>query len=194
MVRHFAGLFRRFRDDESGSIAVESLLMIPILIWCYLATYVFFDAFRMQSVNVKASYTIGDTLSRETGFVTPAYVQGLYNLQAVLLDTPEPRGLRITAYSYDETNDRFVVRWSQGLGTLSTGLTDATLANIRTILPDMSDGEVAILTQSRVGYVPDYQVGIDPFSFDEYTVMRPRFAPQVCWNPSETGGIATAVC
>lgn len=187
-------LITRFRNDESGSIAVESMLMIPILVWCYLATYVFFDAYRMQAVNVKASYTIGDTLSRETGYVTPNYMVGLFNLQAILLQTIEPRGLRITAYSYDEANDRFVVRWSRGAGSLSTALTNSSLATIRAMLPDMADGEVAILTQSRVGYVPEYEVGIDEFSFDEFTVTRPRFAPQICWNPSETGGFATAVC
>lgn len=183
----------RFRRDESGSITVEALLMVPMLAWFYLGTLVFFDVFHTQSINIKASYTIGDMLSRETDYVTPRYITGLWGLQQTLLDTTEPRALRITVFRYDETNDRYVVRWSRTAGGIAQ-LTTADLANMRDILPVMPDGEIAILTHSRVDYVPAFDVGLTPFTFDEYTVTRPRFAPQLCWNSVENGTAATAVC
>ena len=189
-IRAYLGAFRR---DESGSIAVETMLMIPILIWCYLGTFVFFDAFRPQSTNIKASYTIGDTLSRETGYITANYMASLYNLQGLLLQTSEARGLQVTVYTYNSANNTYTVKWSRGLGGLTT-MTNAQLAAIRAILPVMPSGEIAILTRSQVHYAPDYEVGIDPFAFDEYTVTRPRFAPQLCWNSLESGGAGTATC
>ncbi len=189
-IRAYLAAFRR---DESGSIAVESMLMIPILIWCYLGTYVFFDAFRAQSTNIKASYTIGDNLSRETGYITASYMTSLFNLQALLLQTDEARGLQVTVYTYNVNNNTYAVRWSRGLGNL-TAMTNSQLTAIRGILPVMPHGEIAILTRSRVNYAPDYEVGIDPFTFDEYTVTRPRFAPQLCWNSVENGNANTATC
>lgn len=184
---------RAFRNDESGSVTVEAILMIPILVWCYLATFVFFDAFRMQSSNIKTAYTIGDTLSRETGYVTPNYLTGLFGLQRMLLATNETRSLQITVYTYNEANDRFVVRWSRGTGGLN-GLTSTTLNAVRNILPNMPNGEIAILTRSRVNYEPRFSVGLNAFVFDEYTVTRPRFAPQLCWNSVENGSVSTSTC
>lgn len=183
----------RFRRDENGSATVEAMLMIPVLAWFFLATFVFFDAFRMQSVNIKASYTIGDTLSRETGYVTSNYLNGLFSLQDFLLDTDEQRGLQITAYTFNQSRNRYEVRWSKGLGGMPA-LTTADLSGLRDILPVMPGGEIAILTRSRVHYRPVYEIGLDDFTFDEYTVTRPRFAPQLCWNTSATASASTAIC
>lgn len=191
--RSLSAALRAFRDDENGSVTVEAILMIPILVWCYLATFVFFDAFRTQSINIKAAYTIGDTLSRETGYVTPNYLTGLFGLQNMLLATDETRALQITAFTYDQPNDKFLVRWSRGIGGLS-GMSDADLAAVRAILPNMPHGEIAILTRSRVNYEPRFSVGIHPFVFDELTVTRPRFAPQICWNSVENGSVSTSTC
>lgn len=182
-----------FRTDETGSVTVETVIMIPLLLWAFIAIYVFFDVFRVQAINVKASYTIGDALSRETGYVTSNYLSGLSGLQGTLLNTSETRDLQITVYSYNTTRDRYEVRWSQGIGRLPE-LTTQTLNEIDHILPIMPGGEVAILTRSRVDYHPIYDVGIAAFTFDEHTVTRPRFAPQLCWNSRENGNVTTATC
>lgn len=182
-----------FRADETGSVTVETIIMIPLLLWAFIAIYVFFDVFRVQAVNVKASYTIGDALSRETGYVTNRYLSGLSGLQGTLLNTNETRDLQVTVYSYNTTRKRYEVRWSRSLGRLPE-LTTETLNEIDNILPVMPGGEVAILTRSRVDYHPIYDVGIAPFVFDEYTVTRPRFAPQLCWNRVENGNVSTSTC
>lgn len=182
-----------FRADETGSVTVETIIMIPLLLWAFIAIYVFFDVFRVQAVNIKASYTIGDALSRETGYVTNRYLSGLSGLQGTLLNTNESRDLQVTVYRYDTTDDRYTVVWSRAMGRLPE-LTTQTLNEIDNILPVMPGGEVAILTRSRVDYHPIYDVGIAPFIFDEYTVTRPRFAPKLCWNSNESGGLSTEVC
>lgn len=187
-------LTRRFRRDQDGSMSVEAMLVLPILIWVYLGTFVFFDGYRAQSVNIKASYTIGDMLSRETGFITPAYMNSLFTLQQFLTNTVEPVRMRVTLYVFDGPNNRYVVRWSQVRGGSVAPLTNTTLAALRPQLPVQLNGEVAILTESWVGYEPTFQVGIDPFTFYDLVVTRPRFAPQLCWNNVENGVMATATC
>lgn len=184
-----------FRADESGSVTVETIIMLPLLVWCFFAIYIFFDVFHVEAVNAKASYTIGDALSRETGYVTSGYMTGLFGLQGLLMRTDETRDLQVTVYSYNATRDRYEVRWSNGVGSLPA-LTTTTLngAEVRDRLPEMVQGEVAILTRSRVTYHPIYDVGIAPFIFDEYTVTRPRFAPHLCWNSRERGNVTTQTC
>lgn len=189
LLRHASA----FRKDETGSVTVETIIMIPLLIWAFIAIYIFFDVFRLQAINVKASYTIGDALSRETGYVTNRYMNGLSGLQGMLLNTNESRDLQVTVYHYDTARNRYEVRWSRGVGSLPA-LTNTTLNQIDHILPEMPGGEVAILTRSRVAYHPLYNVGIAPFMFDEYTVTRPRFSPQLCWNSVENGNYLTATC
>ncbi|MBW7922871.1 MAG: hypothetical protein H3C51_12335 [Rubellimicrobium sp.] len=194
-LRNLARRAAAFRSDESGSVTVETLIMLPLLVWCFFAIYIFFDVFRVQGTNAKASYTIGDALSRETGYVTANYMNGVFGLQGLLLRTNETRDLQVTVYSYNASRDRYEVRWSNGIGSLPA-LTTTTLnePEARDHLPVMMQGEVAILTRTRVSYHPIYDVGIAPFVFDEYTVTRPRFAPQLCWNSRENGNVTTATC
>jgi len=87
-----------------------------------------------------------------------------------------------------------LVRWSQVRGGTVAPLTNTTLAPLRTQLPSMTNGDIAILTESWVGYEPDYQVGIEPFTFYDLVVTRPRYAPQLCWNSLNNGDITTATC
>jgi hypothetical protein len=188
----FAAL-RRFFDRETGSISIEAVIMLPALAWCYLGTYVFFDAYRSQSINTKVAYTIGDTLSRETNFITPAFIDGMHELQAFLVDSDHDIALRISVFTYDGDADRYEVIWSEGRGGPIT-LDDDALNLNRAGVPLMANADVAILVETWVDYVPDYTVGITEFTFRDFVVTRPRFATQLCWNPIEDGDFTTAVC
>lgn len=184
---------RRFRRDEEGSAAVELMLVLPMLIWALLAVLVFFDAYRMQTVNLKAAYTLGDVLSRETGYITPLYLNSMFELQQFLVGDDEVL-LRVTVIEYDGVNDTFDVRWSEGRGSPVTAMTNANIELIRNRLPIMPDGEMAIITETRLAYVPPASVGLNPIAFDDRVVTRPRFAGQLCWNSVENGNQSTAVC
>ena len=184
---------RRFTRSEDGSISVEAMLVFPILLWCYLGTFVFFDAFRSQSTNLKAAYTIGDTLSRETGYVTPIYMDSLFALQKFLVD--EDNGiaqLRVSVYRYRASDNTYRVNWSQTRGG-AVALTDTLLAQLRTNLPRMPNNEIAILVETWVGYHPTYSVGLQDFTFNDLVVTRPRFAAQLCRN-TNTGDATTRTC
>lgn len=193
-LRTITAALHRFVRAEEGSISVEAMLIFPILLWCYLGTFVFFDAFRSQSTNLKAAYTIGDALSRESKNITPAYLDSMSSLQKFLVN--EDNGiarLRITVYRYQASDNTYRVRWSRTRGG-GLELTDSVLATMRTRLPVMPDTEIAILVETWVGYHPTYSVGLQDFTFEDFIVTRPRFAGQLCTNSSNSGALATRTC
>lgn len=192
-IRLMADRLRRFMAAETGSITVEFVLVIPLLAWCFLGTYTFFAAYRTQSINVKAAYTIGDQLSRETGFVTPAYIATLGSLHDFLVQSTEATRLRVTAFRYDQNDLTYRVIWSQGSGTTGR-LANTAITDVRHRLPNMPHNEVAILTETWLDFVPADFVGLQDMTFHEAIVTRPRFANQICWNPIENGNALTSVC
>ncbi|SDE40824.1 TadE/TadG family type IV pilus assembly protein [Limimaricola pyoseonensis] len=185
---------RALRRDERGALVIEAMLMMPLLMWTFAASWVFFDAYREQSIHVRAAYTISDMLSRETGYITPAYLDSLQQMQTFLIATRQPVRLRVTVFSYDANNDRYEVRWSKTRGGGTALDTDA-LAGLRGELPVMPHREVGMLVENWVDYMPLFDgTGLEPFTFENRVVSRPRFAGQLCWNSDAAGGIATAIC
>lgn len=184
----------RMRRDQDGSVSVEAMLMLPLLVWCFVGTWVFYDAYKAQFVNAKASYTIGDILSRETGFVTPEYMDSLYDLQQFLIDRSEPIRLRLSVITYDEDSDSYDVRWSRNRGGGGT-IDNSDIEGMRHMIPAMADGASAIIVQTSMNYVPIYRNGLSDMVFDDFVVTHPRFAGQLCWNSSNTStSQATATC
>ncbi|MBL4811514.1 MAG: hypothetical protein JKX69_03950 [Rhodobacteraceae bacterium] len=184
---------RRFAGDERGTVLIEGIIMLPIMIWCLIATYVFFDAFRARSINIRAAYTISDMLSRETGYITDDYLDSMEQLQDFLVEGLNPSDLRVTVFSYDADSDSYSVNWSKGRGGMNP-ISTSQLADLRHHLPVMPDGENAIMVQTIVGYQPRYAVGLPEQDFDDLVVIRPRFAGQLCWNSVEGGNYTTATC
>ncbi|WP_283401477.1 hypothetical protein [Aliiroseovarius halocynthiae] len=56
--------FCRFCENESGTVTVESVIILPLLFFALMAFFAFFDAFRKQSLALRANYAISDYLSR----------------------------------------------------------------------------------------------------------------------------------
>lgn len=193
LPRPFSTFLKRFRRED-GSMAVEMMIMLPVLIWGLLGTWVFFDAFRAQFTNAKAGYTLGDILSRETAYITPEYIDSLYELQRFLVGRTDDIRLRVSVISYDEDDDEHSVVWSVNRGGGGT-ISDSDLPGMLDRIPIMADGGRSILVQTSVDYVPIYGGGLGEMEFDDFVVTRPRFAAQVCWNSvNENPTVATATC
>lgn len=193
MVRGLGRRWRAFREDEHGGIAVEAALVFPMLTWAFLATIVYFDAFRSQATNAKAAYTVSDMISRETQYITPDYIDSLWKLHKFLTTSNHETDLQVSIVEYDEDWLDYNVRWSKARGAF-TEMTEADLDALEDRLPVMPDGEIVILVQTRMVYEPSFSIGLDAFTFDNFIVTRPRFAPQLCYNPIVDGGNSTAVC
>ncbi|MFG5383287.1 TadE/TadG family type IV pilus assembly protein [Yoonia sp. R2-816] len=192
MERKVLGLLQKFSKEESGSVSVELLFVVPILFWTLMSTFVFFDAYRAEAISTRAGLTIADMYSRETDPITPAYLNGTRQLLRSLTEAEADPDFRVTAYQYFETDDEYRVIWSRNRG-MTPNYNDARFANIRNRVPDLSDGEVAILVETRTQYTAPFTSAIAPFDvdslreieFNTFVFISPR-PIQVCWQQTST--------
>lgn len=183
MMHYVTKRLRNFRRDEEGSIVAEAVTMFPTLFACVIAMFVFFDAFRNQSINLKAAYTISDALSRESAIIDNTYMVNTWRLHRFLTNSPTLTQLRVSVIQYDGDNDSHSVSWSAskgGIGELTNGGLSAMVANDE--VPVMPDGETLILVQTAVNYTPQFSIGMESFNFQNSIFTRPRFTPQLCYS------------
>ncbi len=193
MMRAITRFLNAFRRGEDGSITVEAVLILPLLFWAYAGIFVFFDAFHKRDADLKAAYTISDLVGRQTDYVTPKFMDGIYALHRTLTHATGNSTLRVTAYSYNATTDSYTVRWSKHRG-LGLDLTTSDLNNMRANLPAMPNGEVNFMVEVSNEYIPPLNTGLGTITFRDLIPSRMRYAPQLCWNDREDGNLDTAVC
>ena len=183
VIQSFLSRLRTFANETRGSVSVEFALIMPLLFWAYMASYVFFEGYRQSSVNLKAAYTIGDLLSRETNVITDEYIDSMQSLMELLTRASSSVDLRISVIRWDEDNNSYYVDWSQTRG-FTTTLTDADMEALETQLPVMPDNERVILVETVNVYVPPFNIGMDNVDLENFIFTRPRFAPQVLYSSS----------
>ncbi len=185
MLQRFSSHMRRFlRSDEAGSVSVETIIIMPILLWVYVASFVFFDGFRTHNQNVKAAYTIGDLLSRETNTINNAYLDDLSDVFDFLTFNRNPSYLRVTQIRWQQAHNRYRVDWSYATdGNNSERLRNSDMAGIAHRLPPMVNGERVLLVESFTDYTPAFNVGLSTtIEFVNFVPTSPRFAPMLAKN------------
>ncbi|MGZ9812242.1 TadE/TadG family type IV pilus assembly protein [Pseudoroseicyclus sp. H15] len=193
MLRPLRRFLRHFARGEQGSVVIEGVIMLPVIAWAFVACYSFFDAFHARANNIRAAFTISDTLTRETNYITPAYMDGLLALQRFLMIGSDNARLRVTVFHYNATDDVLELDWSEARGGMSP-LSEPALRRLEARIPAMAGGDTAILVETEADYEVPFKVGLADDVFTEFVVARPRFSGQLCWNPVENGTNATAVC
>ncbi|MCK0097645.1 hypothetical protein MWU60_18880 [Yoonia sp. F2084L] len=191
MIR-LAECARRFRDEEDGSMAIELVLVTPIIVWVVLSTYVYFDIFRVESNANRASLVVAEMLSREETPITKTYMDSALEVLEVLTYEEVAPDLRVTVYEYSSDDTSYRVVWSDvrpvdGLDELKN--TD--LLKIKDRLPKMNTIDHAILVETFVDYNAPFSVGLGPMpgtnldsiKFDTFTVIRPRIG-RLCFDPN----------
>ncbi len=175
---------KSFRDDETGTVALEAVITLPLLFWALAATYEFFEVHRYDSARAKASYTIADMLSREMQTVTPTYLDNAKTVFDTITNDTGENQMRISVVKYDADSDEFSVRWSQVRGGGPyTALTTADVRNAHATLPIMGDGEEVIVLESRSDYPAKFDVGLGgDLVIATRVLTSPRFAPQIVWE------------
>jgi Flp pilus assembly protein TadG len=180
--------FRRFCREQHGTATVEMVLVLPLLIWTHLATYEYFDAFGTITRNMRATYTLADMISRQTGTVTPTYVQGMESIYAFLNNNPPNAWVRVTAVSWDPNagqNGQYFVMWSQATDTANTKLDDISIQGYTSKLPNITSSDTLIMVETRMTYVPAFSIGgVAQQTFMQTVVTQPRLSAQVAFNAS----------
>ncbi|KIC30232.1 TadE/TadG family type IV pilus assembly protein [Leisingera sp. ANG-M6] len=181
------GRLRSFRSRTDGNVSIEFALYAPLLLAVFAAIYTFFDAFRRDSVNLKAAYTISDLISRETTAINDNYLDSMYEMVKLLIREDTQLGLRVSVVHWDEDDAKYYVDWSEVRGTSDTSWTDGTINTVSGQLPDMPDQERVILVETFNEVEPFFDVGLPTLNLDNFVFTRPRFAPLVPFEGSATG-------
>ena len=174
--------FSRFKREEKGSVAIETVILVPILFWVFLTTFSIFQAYRHHAISQKAGYTIGDMISRQTEPLDQAFLVGSRRLRQFLtLSEFNDTSLRVSEISYDEDNNRYEKDWSQVQGSGRLPFTDQQVESLGDRLPVMKDNEQIILVETWIDYDPPFDIGLARHDIVNFVFTRPRYTPQVCW-------------
>lgn len=183
MLNQIKTRLAEFKKDEEGSMAIELLIVTPILVWVLLATFVYFDVFRVEATANKAAITISEMLSREEVPITDEYVDTALAVLETLTYEEDNPDLRVTVYHFDDDDSAYKVIWSENRG-FGPELTDAALLVLegKGRLPRLNGSDHAILVESRVEYDAPFSLGFGDFdaldlqdvTFESFIVIRPR--------------------
>ncbi|MCA0271355.1 MAG: hypothetical protein LCH69_04720 [Proteobacteria bacterium] len=172
---------RRFTASETGSMPVEGVIASSFLIWWYVASFQFFDAFRQKNINQKGAYTIADLVSRSTDPVDEDYIEGMNTLFDYITFSNEPTTIRVSSVFWDDDEARNKIAWSYGTGA-TPGLTTDELQDRANRIPVMATGDYVVVVETFMAYEPIFNIGLDAQWFKQFITTRPRFTGCVMWE------------
>ncbi len=179
-MRSPLALLRRFGRDENGTLLAEAVIVLPLMLWAYMALFVYWDAYRSVNTVQKAAYTVSDMVSREMVTLNDQYVPGMRNLMRYLVDADQTVKIRVSSVTWSDLNDRFEIDWSRSPDNAMPQLTTTSVADLAYRIPVMSDGDRVMLVEVEVSYHPAFNVGLSDSTLQQFIVTRPRFVPKIC--------------
>ncbi len=169
-----------FLRREDGTIAIEAMIIMPMMFWTFLALFSIFDTYRMYGIHQKASYTIADAVSRETLPIDNDYIDGVHEMFEYLASSQGQTNMRISQVKYDADGDRYYKDWSVTRGDIAA-LDHATVSDWNDRLPNMVDEERVIIVETVTNFDPPFNTGLEEREIVNFVFTRPRYAPRVCY-------------
>lgn len=220
MQRAFFAL-RKFLSDTRGNMAVEAILILPVMSLMFVFFNVYWDAYRAQNLAQKATFTIADIISRERAQIVPNYARSFLRVFNYAAEVPGTLNvtnytrsaavIRITSVTFleggaGEADDTVSVSWSISSDPARMPeWTNATISQISDDIPAMLDGDNIIVVETRLRWQPkftaakaDSLTGAQDSWFtardiETMATVRPRFVPRVCFTNNVTGDGAVVV-
>lgn len=174
---------RRFARGERGAVSVEAIVMVPVLVAVLLSMAAFWDGMRARNAALKAATTVSDAISRETAPIDAAYVDRMGALYAFLAGADGAASLRISviAGTLDPSGgEALELRWSAVAGPGRAPVVDVN--EVARHVPTIAVGDQIIVVESEVEWTPPVRTPLVARTFEEVTVARARFVPQVLWS------------
>lgn len=171
-------MIKKFWHSEDASVALEAVIVMPILTWVFVASFVFFDAFRVYNTSIKATYAVADVLSRRTSTIASTDIEGLATVFQFLTRNTAGSALRITQVTRQQGGYR--IDWSHGTDGM-TYLRASDFPDFVDQIPIMAYGDRMLLVESFLPHRPAFNAGLSEQEFVNFTITRPRFAGQVAF-------------
>ncbi len=168
--------FRAFLADQSASMSIEMVIVIPLLLFATTGGIAYWNAFNSNSRTAKVAYTLTDIMSRHT-LVDNVDMAYLYNLQNKMLpNSVLKRRMRISSICFED--GQFQVMWSYSVsGTDVQTLPVLEAADVPIdLMPDVEPQDSVILVELYGTWSPRFlNVGLDTMDWTNRLVTRPRF-------------------
>jgi hypothetical protein len=113
--------------------------------------------------------------------VDEEYVDNALDLFKAISSLDSISSLRVSVVAWSDIDEDYFLDWSYGTG-LDEGLTEQSLANMSSKLPELVNGERLIVVQTFGKYDPPINIGLGTVDMDTFVFTRPRFAPQLAWS------------
>jgi Flp pilus assembly protein TadG len=181
-MTRFRTALKEFRDDESGLIMAEFIVILPILVWALMAFAAYWDVFRSMNTSQKATYAISDLISRQRADLSPTFLGGMTTIMEYLLPNNLNAVLRFTSVKRNTANTSFEVIWSRSTDQIAyPAFTTVSLQSQASKIPVMAATDTVMIVESFVPYVPAFKVGLaNNYVLDEFIVTRPRVLNRIC--------------
>lgn len=170
---------RRFAREEEGLIMTEFLIVLPLLIWMFIAMVVFWDTYRTINEAQKASYAVADAISRETE-LSRSYLAGMESVMELLMGRPNVVSMRITSVQWIEQTGRYKVIFSESPGNRRPPLTAAQVLALRDRIPTLDDGDTTVILETWTRHIPAFNIGLNGMDFENFITTRPRQSHRTC--------------
>lgn len=176
MLTKLHTLFRRYRKNDSGVAAIETIMVVPLLAFAIVFCLTFFFAFADKGRANRANFVVADYLSRQENAVDEAYLLGLARLYVFLNNSTDVK-MRVSAISYEFNEvtgkNEHDIKWSYGMEYPE--MTDAMLQDNIKYLPIMSLEEVVLFVETERKWTPYFDVGVGKVDFVDRIAVKPRF-------------------
>jgi len=190
MKRTLRKAFARFASDETGSLTMEFMLWLPVLMFWLIFSLVLYDAYDSRKDAALAGYTLADILSRQVE-IDDETLEDVVKLQRALLPRAA-RGMWLRVSSIKCTKDEpeddcvFSVEWSvvpeheEWLDDFlpPVRLKDEDIPADK--VPSMADQDQVLYIELKVPFKPisdAVRIQATEWSFDLFT--RPRYVTAV---------------
>lgn len=171
-----------YRSDfvrrEDGDVAIEAMIILPMLFFVFLSMFSIFDAFRQYSIGQKAAYTVGDMISRETTPINENYIDGAKEVFDFLARASAGSALRVTSVRWNAETEEYTRDWSKTRGWVPP-LTNNDVKHWDDRLPVMPDNDSVVIVETWVKYDPPFKTGLENKELRNFIFTRPRYADRV---------------
>lgn len=185
IVRNMYIALRSFHRDVRGTVTIESLISLPLLLFWLAATFCFFDAYKTINTQEKASGAIADMFARQQEGVplTQQHLDGMNSVFKFMISDNGETNIRVTSVGYDPDNNSFVSLWSNATGGLlpiTSG--DLNSHGIVEQLPELLPQQTYIVVETFTEYKPPFNVGLEAQQRQTFAPTPLRFVNSICWE------------
>ena len=165
---------RKFLSETRGSMAVEAVLILPVMATMFIFFTVYWDAYRSKNLAQKATYTIADIISRERAQIVPNYAKSFVRVFNYAAEVPGTLNvtnyetsaaiIRVTSVTFtegddDDDDDEGQVNMVWSISSDPKRMpewTNDTIDDIVDQIPAMLDGDNIIVVESRMRWQPKF--------------------------------------